>query len=156
MKTQVVSVGSDGPLSRVYRLFADGEINGALVVDESGTIVGVVSIRDLSRAAREEQGSSFVDSNYFRDGFFDARGSCLMGGDDFEETLSRRMVSEVMTAGVVAVAPDTPASEIVKMILRGRIHRVLVVECRRDKDALVGPISLLDPVVLLASDECTG
>ena len=77
-------------------------------------------------------------------------------GDGFEETLSQRMVSEVMTAGVVAVAPDTPASEIVKMILRGRIHRVLVVECRRDKDALVGPISLLDPVVLLASDECTG
>jgi CBS domain-containing protein len=61
-----------------------------------------------------------------------------------------------MTAGVVAVDPDTPVSEIVKTILSDRIHRVLVVECRRDKDALVGPISLLDPVALLASDECTG
>ena len=156
MQTQVVSVGSDGPLSRVYRLFADGEINGALVVDESGTIVGVVSIRDLSRAAREEQGSSFVDSNYFRDGFFDSGGDCLMGGDDFEETLSQRIVSEVMTAGVVAVAPDTSVSKIVKMILADPIHRVLVVERRRDKDALVGLISLLDLVALFASDECDG
>ena len=42
------------------------------------------------------------------------------------------------------------------MILSERIHRVLVVERRRDKDALVGLISLLDLVALLASDECEG
>ncbi len=45
MQTQVVSVGSDDPLPSVYRLFADEEISGAPVVDESGTVVGVVSIR---------------------------------------------------------------------------------------------------------------
>ena len=154
MQTQVVSVGSDDPLPSVYRLFADEEISGAPVVDESGTVVGVVSIRDLIRATREDQESSFVDSSYFRDGFFDAGGSCLMSGDDFEGNLSLRMVSEVMTAGVIAVAPDTPVSEIVKTILSDRIHRVLVVEHRRDKDALVGLISLFDLVALLASDEC--
>ena len=156
MQTQVVSVGSDDPLASVYRLFADEEISGAPVVDESGTVVGVVSIRDLIRATRDDHESSFVDSNYFRDGFFEAGGSCLMSGDDFEETLSQRMVSEVMTAGVVAVAPDTPISEIVETILNDRIHRVLVVESRRGKDALVGLISLLDLVALLASDECGG
>ena len=156
MQTDVVTVGSDDSLSSVYRLFAAAEISGAPVVDELGTIVGVVSVRDLMRATREEQGSSFVDSNYFRDGFFDAGGSCLMTGDDFEETLSQRMVSEIMTAGVVAVAPNTPVSEIVKTILSDGIHRVLVVARRRCKDALVGLISLLDLVALLALDECDG
>jgi CBS domain-containing protein len=156
MQTQVVSVGSDDPLPSVYRLFADEEISGAPVVDESGTVVGVVSIRDLIRATRDDQESSFVDSNYFRDGSFNAGASCLMSGDDFEGTLSQRVVSEVMTAGVIAVAPDTPVSEIAKTILSDRIHRVLVVERRRDKDALVGLISLFDLVALLASDECDG
>ena len=123
-------------------------------MDESGTVVGVVSIRDLIRATREEQENSFVASDYFNDGFSDAGGSCLMTGDDFEGTLSHRMVSEIMTAGVVAVVSDTSVSEIVKTILSGGIHRVLVVERRKDKDALVGLISLLDLVALLALDEC--
>jgi len=156
MQTHVVTVGSDDPLPSVYRLFADEEISGAPVLDEMGTTVGVVSIRDLIRATREEHESSSVDSDYFRDGFFDAGGSCLMTGDDFEEALSQRIVSEVMTAEVIAVSPDTPVSEIVKTILSDRIHRVLVVERRSDKDALVGLISLLDLVSLLALDECDG
>jgi CBS domain-containing protein len=121
-----------------------------------GTIVGVVSVRDLMRATQDEHENPSVDSSYFRDGFFEAGGRSLMGGDDFEETLSQRVVSEVMTAGVVGVAPDTPVSEIVKMILRDRIHRVLVVERRRDKDALVGLISLLDLTAAFASDEWDG
>jgi len=156
MQTHVVTVGSDDPLPSVHRLFADEEISGAPVVDEVGTIVGVVSIRDLIRATQEEQESSSVDSNYFRDEFFDAGSSCLMSGDDFEKTLFQRTISEIMTAEVIAVNPDTPVSEIVETILSDRIHRVLVVEHRRDKDALVGLISLFDLVALLALDECDG
>ena len=156
MQTHVVSVGSDDPLPAVYRLFADEEISGAPVVDESGEVVGVVSIRDLIRTTRENQESSFVDSNYFHNGLFDAGGNCLMIEHDFEETLPQRTVSEVMTTSVVTVAPDTPVSEIVKTILRDRVHRVLVVERQRDKATLVGLISLLDLVALLVSDECDG
>ena len=37
-----------------------------------------------------------------------------------------------------------------------KLKAMLVVERRRDKDALVGLISLLDLVALLASDECDG
>jgi len=72
MQTQVVSVGSDDPLLSVLRLFADEEISGAPVMDESGKVVGVVSIRDLMRATREEQENSFANSDYFRDEFVDA------------------------------------------------------------------------------------
>jgi hypothetical protein len=40
-----------------------------------------------------------------------------------------------------------------KDIMQAQIHRVLVVESRRGKDALVGLTSPLDLVALLASDE---
>jgi len=80
----------------------------------------------------------------------------LLGGDDFEETLSQRLVSEIMTAGVVAVVPETSVSEIVKTVLSDRIHRVLVLERQKDHDALVGLVSLLDLISLRALDECDG
>ena len=44
----------------------------------------------------------------------------------------------------------------VKDIMQAQIHRVLVVESRRGKDAFVGLTSLLDLVALLASDERDG
>jgi CBS domain-containing protein len=43
-----------------------------------------------------------------------------------------------------------------KDIMQAQIHRVLVVESRRGKDALVGLISLLDLVAAFAPDECDG
>lgn len=75
MQTEVVTVGFEDSLSSVYRLFAAAEISGAPVVDELGTIVDVVSVRDLMRVTREDQESFFVDSNYFRDGFLDSEGA---------------------------------------------------------------------------------
>jgi CBS domain-containing protein len=150
MQTQIVSVGLDDPLLSVYRLFADEEISGAPVVDESGKVVGVVSIRDLIRATSDEQENSLVDADYFHDGLVNSKESWLMAGEDFEETLSHRVVSDVMTADVISVTPDAPIREIVHRILTDRIHRVLVVDRRGDEDALVGLISLFDLVALLA------
>jgi CBS domain-containing protein len=150
MQTQIVSVGLDDPLLSVYRLFADEEISGAPVVDEAGKVVGVVSIRDLIRTAREEQENSLVDSDYFHDGMVSSKESWLMAGEDFEETLSHRVVADVMTAHVISVTPDAAVPAIVERILSDRIHRVLVVDRRGDEDALVGLISVFDLVALLA------
>lgn len=152
MQTQVVSVGADDPLLSVYRLFTDEEISGAPVVDEAGRVVGVVSIRDLIRAAREEQEAAFSDSDYYHGGLADPEAGQLMGGDDFEEALSQRVVSDVMTTELVSVAPDATVPEIVRTILNDRIHRVLVVDQRGDEDALVGIISLFDLIALLDPD----
>jgi CBS domain-containing protein len=152
MQTQVVSVGADDPLLSVYRLFADEEISGAPVVDESGRVVGVVSIRDLIRATREEEGA-FGDPDYYHDGLADPKAGLLMSGEDFDEVLSRRVVSDVMTAELVAVSPDATVPEIVRTILNDRIHRVLVIDRQTDEDVLVGIISLFDLVVLLMPDQ---
>ena len=149
MQTQVVSVGSDDPLLSVYRLFADEEISGAPVVDESGRVVGVVSIRDLIRVTGEEHEALFEDQDYYHDGVVAPKAGWLAAGQDFEDVLSRRVVSDVMTTDLVAVTPSASVPEIVRTILDDRIHRVLVVDHRGDEDALVGIISLFDLVALL-------
>jgi signal-transduction protein with cAMP-binding, CBS, and nucleotidyltransferase domain len=75
-----------------------------------------------------------------------------MSNLDYEERLSQKMVSDVMTADVIAVRRQTPVAEVVKTILENRIHRVLVVDESQNGTTLAGLISLFDLVALLDPD----
>jgi CBS domain-containing protein len=152
MQTPVVTVGIDDPLASTFRLFADEEISGAPVVDEYGKVVGVVSIRDLLRSSNEEQDLMQTDLDFFRDGLAYAKSEQMMSNLDYEERLSQKMVSDVMTADVIAVRRQTPVAEVVKTILENRIHRVLVVDESQNGTTLAGLISLFDLVALLDPD----
>lgn len=152
MQTQVVKVGLNDPLLSVYRLFADEEISGAPVVDEMGRVVGVLSVRDLIRATNEEHDSAQGSSSFFQDGASFSEGDWLPDVDEFEDTLSQRVVADVMTDEVISVSPDTPVQDIVKKILECRVHRVLVVDDTAEEAPLVGLISLFDLIKLLDSE----
>jgi CBS domain-containing protein len=153
MQTQVVTVGTNDPIASVFRLFTDEEISGAPVVDEYGRVVGVVSIRDLLRSNSEEQENTQTDLDYFREGLAYAKSEGMVADHDFEERLSHRMVSDVMTEDVIAVRRQTPISDVVKTILENRIHRVLVVDQGKNGNVLAGLISLFDLVALLNSED---
>ena len=113
MQTQVVTVGTNDPIASVFRLFTDEEISGAPVVDEYGRVVGVVSIRDLLRSNSEEQENTQTDLDYFREGLAYAKSEGMIEDHDFEERLSQRMVSDVMTEDVIAVGRQTPIGDVV-------------------------------------------
>ena len=149
MQTRVVTVGTDDPIASVFRLFTDEEISGAPVVDEYGRVVGVVSIRDLLRSSNEEQEATQTDLDYFRDGLAYAKSEGMMEDLDYEDRLAQRMVSDVMTADVIAVRRKTPISDVVEAILENRIHRILVVDEAQNGKTLAGLISLFDLVALL-------
>jgi CBS domain-containing protein len=153
MQTQVVTVGTDDPIASVFRLFTDEEISGAPVVDEYGRVVGVVSIRDLLRSNSEEQENTQTDLDYFREGLAYAKSEGMVQDHDFEERVSHRMVSDVMTEGVIAVRRQTPIGDVVKIILDNRIHRVLVVDQGKNENVLAGLISLFDLVALLNPED---
>lgn len=113
MQTDVVTLTPTTLLSSVHRLFMEEEIHGAPVVDDDGAVVGVVSTLDLSRAMAED-----VEA----------------------DAASDVTAADVMTREIVAVAPETPVSEIANVMLKQHIHRVLVV-----KDGeLVGMITTFD------------
>jgi len=145
MQAEVHTVGLDASLSEVYSTFVEEEISGAPVINDSGSVCGVISIRDLLRAVEEENGHARDESYYFREYAQGPRPDWVSDLEDFQDRLSRRVASEVMTARVISVKPNTSASKVAKLVRAHHIHRVLVI----DGDELVGLISLFDLVELL-------
>ena len=148
MQSHVITVSPEAKLLDVQRLFVEEEINGAPVVSEDGELLGVISTRDLLRAAEEEHDSAASETRYFRDELEFSSPDWGSAPDDFQDRLAERSVAEVMTAGVVTISPDASIAEVASSMRRQRIHRVLVAEDR----VLRGIISSFDLVALLEKE----
>lgn len=71
-------------------------------------------------------------------------------------TLDDRLVSDVMRAGVVACAPDTPLTEVAALMSEHRIHCVVVGGLQEDRyatDLIWGVVSDLDLARAAAAGE---
>ena len=103
MQREVIDVSPDTDLLDIHRLFVEEEIHGAPVVDEDGTVRGVVSTLDLLRVVREE----------------------------LEPILERRSeltAGDAMTRELVTVGLDATIEEIARTMLEQHVHRVLVTD----------------------------
>jgi CBS domain-containing protein len=147
MQTSVSSVAPDTPLAQVARLFVDDGIHGAPVVDETGRLLGVVSVTDLIRAVDETHESGAASAVYFRDVLEYSGPDWSSAPQDFQDRLEQLTAGDVMQPSVVTVDEDTSVPEIAKRMRANGIHRVIVVR----GEQLVGLISVLDLVGLLES-----
>jgi CBS domain-containing protein len=150
MESHVVTVTPETPLLSVHRLFAQEDISGAPVVDQLGEVVGVISWRDLMRAANEEHDQSTDELHYYSDNGSLEPPEWLSDIEAFEDRLSRRTVAEVMTNGVISVPIDASVKEMAALMVEHHIHRVLVLDEERDEGPLAGIVSVFDLVTLLA------
>lgn len=145
METHVVSVSPEDPLSSVHRLFFEEDINGAPVVDEQERVVGVISSKDLLRAAADEHDSARGDPGYFRELLEFSGPDWENAPEGYLDRLRERIVEEYMTNEIVSVGPDATIAEVARTMRTQGVHRVLVVEDNR----LAGIISSFDLVGLL-------
>jgi len=148
MQRHVVTVDPETSLLDIHRLFVEEEIHGAPVVDDEGRILGVISAFDLLRAVNEERDTVVSDSSYFRDFLPYSGPDWGASPEDFQERLTQRTVSEVMTEGAITVDADASIPEIARTLRSRNVHRVLVVE----RGLLVGIISAMDLMALLEKE----
>jgi CBS domain-containing protein len=148
MQTQVVTVSPDDRLDTVRGLFLDEQINGAPVVDEDATLLGVISTSDLLYAADDEHTATRGDPSWFRELFESAGPDFEDAPEGFIDRLAERTVRNYMTESVVTVPPDASVSAVARALRENRIHRVLVADAGR----LVGIISSFDLVALLETE----
>ena len=149
MQTEVVTVRPEASVRQLARLLADEEISGVPVVDGNGALVGVVSSTDVVRVAAEEADvhmASFAlrpevtppepNSDEEEDpdpyGFF-LPEDCPLGTEGLlneleESELDSRSVSDIMTPVTFTVEADASVMELAGFLVRGRIHRAVVVE----------------------------
>ena len=128
MTAPVVTVAPEAPVPEIAALLIERQISAVPVVD-GGAVVGIVSEGDLLRRGEtrtERRRPGWLEMLLNRDiqaaGFVKEHGTCAR---------------DVMTADVIAVAPDTDLAEIARILERRRIKRVPVI----DKGRLVGIVS---------------
>jgi len=150
MQTELVTVTPGATVRELARLLEDHQISGVPVVD--GTkLVGVVSSSDLVRLAAEGSDVHVVATALRDDperlpepeddadqaeadphGFFLPEDTPLTAQAVLAEVPESRLdtteVGEIMTPISFTVGPDAPLQELCDFLVRGRIHRAVVVE----------------------------
>lgn len=133
MNAEILSVRDDLTLPELAAFLAENQITGAPVVDDSGAFVGVVSVTDIAEAE--------ADAGDWQPGdravLGEQRGLHVEG--------EGRQVRDVMTPTIYTVTEDTPAVELARTMITGRVHRLFVTRSGR----IVGIVTSLDLLRLL-------
>jgi CBS domain-containing protein len=129
MVTNVITVHPDVSVKEIAEILLANRISALPVVDEAGSLVGIVSEADLIH--RAEVGTERPSSWWLE---FLAGKEAL--AQDFIKSHARR-AADVMTRHVIAVTADTPLTRIVSLLEKHRIKRVPVV----DNGKVIGIVS---------------
>lgn len=128
MTSPVVTVAPKARVKKAIRLLDHHDVTALPVVDESGTIVGIVSEMDLLRGEFQADPRAFLQQ---------------VGGTT--EPPPRR-VHEVMTQRVLTVRENTDLADLAELMMTSGVKSVPVVR----GDHVVGIVSRRDLVHLLA------
>ena len=110
MERQVWSADMDDTIAEVESLFARQGLSWAPVLESKRTIVGVIAASDLLQ--------------------FHAQGQ--------DPTAVRAW--QLCSYKPISVSPDTPVSEVARLMVEGKIHHVVVT----DSEGIAGVVSSLD------------
>lgn len=164
MQREVVTVTPGTPVLALLKKLVRAQISGVPVVTDEGEIVGVVSTTDVIRLGAGEK--EFSVSNPVWE-------PLMLPGEDYGEESSVPFfeedwgyptehqaealpdglfegysVSDIMTEAVFTVRPTDTVEDAGKFLLKGRIHRALVV----DGDQLKGIVTAFDLLKAFVGD----
>jgi CBS domain-containing protein len=162
MQKQVITIRSGSTALELAELLEDEGISGVPVLDSTNRVVGVVSRTDLVRYAARHPERPRADS------FWDTLAATASEDDPEElyflapesavmvlpsqalDTLALEdvTVDEIMTPVAFSVDPEMLIWELADFLVKGRIHRALVLEEGR----LVGIATAFDVLRVVAGD----
>jgi CBS domain-containing protein len=125
MNVEPIVVALDAPIEEAQRLMLEYSVSGLPVIDQAGTLVGVVSQTDFMHLDRP----------------------------DLRNVVHHRpsglRVGEVMSHPPLTVLLTTPLAEAARTMLEERVHRVVVID---ESHRPIGVISAMDFVQLFADE----
>ncbi len=139
MVRDVVSVRPDTDVAEAIKLLAEHDVSALPVLDDAGTVVGMLSEADLIHRVE-------IGTEKRRPWWQEAVTGASTLAADFAKSHGEK-VGEVMTPGVISVSEETPLSEIATVLERNGIKRVPVVKDGK----LVGIVSRSNLIQALAS-----
>ena len=172
MQSDVVTVRPDASVREVARIMTRAKISGVPVVEDSGRIAGVVSAADLLRLAARQADLQLEELSFPGDWTDMATPESMpVEGDESDPwyaepdgprwlgvageldwadqaATGETQVRDVMTGAHFTVDADATVAELARFLLKGRIHRALVVE----DDRLIAIVTSFD-VLRAVADE---
>lgn len=137
MNRDVVTVAPGTLLKDVARTLVERRISGVPVVDDDGTVLGVVSEADI---LIKEQGRGGRSSLFER----------VLDVDTDSEKYSARDAADAMTTPALTIRPTRAASEAASLMLDRGVNRLPVVDPR---GRLVGIVTRADLVRAFVRDD---
>lgn len=144
MTPDPVTVGTDTTVEQIARVMVDEGIGGIPVVDDSGSLVGVVTESDLIVHDSDVEFPSFV---HFLTGYVFVPGSLQRFEEKFRKAVGNT-AKDVMTAEPVTVLVDDAVEDVATMMSEKKMKRFPVME----GDRLAGIITMADIVRLISRD----
>ena len=135
MTTETHSVHLDTEIKALAKMFVEYNVNAMPVVDDDGTLVGIVTQTDLV-----EQGKPLHIPTVIS--LFDWV-IYLESPKNFSEEVRKvtaLKVGEICSKDVITCAPDTPVSMVASLMVDNKMHLIPVVV----DDQMVGVVARLD------------
>jgi len=117
MTKDVVSVRKGTPLRDVATVMARHGISGVPVIEDDGTVAGVVSEKDFLVHLGFESARSFMD----------VVAQCLDSAGCISICFREQTAGEIMKSPAITVREETPVAEIAAIFTQKKINRVPVV-----------------------------
>ncbi len=119
MESQIISIPETATYEEAARVLSQNKINGVLVLNESGKVVGIVSDKDLFRILYPFSTSFFENPELYLD---------LESREHKIEDVRQKPVSVFMTKIVHSIEPDVPIMRAGAIMLAKHVHRLPVIE----------------------------
>lgn len=138
MTRGVLTVDADWSISELATFLEDHAISGAPVVDAEGGLLGVVSVTDIARRGAVAESTAAETHAFYHHGV--ERVVAREEAARFRVVDDASKVRDIMTPMIFSVEATASVEEVADAMIRGRIHRLFVMQDKR----LVGVISSLD------------
>ena len=141
MSRPVKRITASTPVRDAAAFLTRHDISGAPVIDARGRWIGVFTQRDLARHVQSRMAAPGERTLESREPVVDASGAPT-------EEFGRTPVKHLMTEGMFTVFPDATLDEVVRSMLKFKIHRVFVIDDATGE--LEGVITTLDVLAALS------
>ncbi len=144
MTADPITTNPEMEVTDVARIMVDNNIGGLPVIDDDGSLIGIVTESDLIMQDTEVEFPSFVT---FLSGYVFVPGSLHRFEEKFKKAVAAT-AREIMTDEVITVDADDSVEDVATMMSKKKLKRFPVVEA----GALVGMITMADIVKLISRD----
>jgi CBS-domain-containing membrane protein len=149
MTRDVVVLKANEPLPAAFARLKENHITGAMVEDEQGKVVGLLSVSDLLRRSSKKKKAP-LNSPYSQEhdvwDLFEGDVSKIEDWNDLT-------VGERMSASITSVVEITPLVDVAAVMCNGHWHRVPVVNEDNELCGIISSMDILAALVHTAEEE---